>query len=170
MNNFRKKSGLSTISEVLAPFAKKTIGKHGFIEVEIILNWRDIVGEDLANYSNPQKISFLKGERSNGNLHMEVPSGAFALELQHKEKIIIEKINVYFGYNAVSKLSISQNIDMNISKIDIDTKQDKKTLVTKEEENYIKEVVNDLENPKLKAVLEKLGTNIISSNKEKQDN
>ena len=105
----RQAKGLSILSGTLLPFARNLLGKKGFIEVDIITKWADIVGKELAGYSFPQKISFKKGCKNDGTLYLCVTTGAFALEIQHREKYILDKINTYFGYNAVSGIKIIQN-------------------------------------------------------------
>lgn len=48
------------------------------------------------------KIGFRGKERQNGVLQVAAVNGAFALELQHREKFVLEKVNAFFGYKAVS--------------------------------------------------------------------
>lgn len=171
MSDNRTTKDLYSISNILTPFAKKILGKRGFIEVDIITNWDKIVGNELAKTTIPQQIDFKKNQRSNGTLHIQTISGAFALELKHKEKNVIEKINTYFGYNAVSNLKIIQNSALFETFFDDKPLQNsKKNLVTKEEENYINEMTQDLENPKLKEILTKLGHNILGSSKKEETN
>lgn len=157
-------NGFSSIAQILSPIAKKTIGKQGFVEVEIITNWDKIVGEDLAAFTNPQKIDFNKNQRDNGTLHIQSLSGAFALEIKHKENYIIDKINSYFGYQAVSKIMISQSISSkSIKNREFDVEDSQKVLVSIDEENYIKKITGDLENPKLKEALIRLGKDIFNN-------
>ncbi|MFV0626279.1 MAG: DUF721 domain-containing protein [Alphaproteobacteria bacterium] len=165
----RKTKGLSSIADIITPFARQSIKKRGFIEIDIIVNWDKIVGKDLSQYSLPQKIDFVRDERTNGNLHIQVISGAFALEIKHKERIILEKINTYFGYQAVSRLTISQNMNMGIENTFEEPLQKfKKSLVTAEEETYINEITEEVDNPKLKEVLTKLGYSIFNFNKKEE--
>ena len=98
MNNKddRKTKDLQPLTFSLMPLAKKLFGKKGFVEIDIITNWAEIVGENLARYSIPQKIHFPLNSRNNGCLYLDVMSGAFAVEIQHREKYIIDKINMYF--------------------------------------------------------------------------
>lgn len=162
----RHARGLSSISQTILPFAKQVLGKKGFVEVDILTNWHKIVGDELADYSFPQKIDFKRDQKNNGILHLNVPSGAFALEIQHREKFIIEKINTYFGYCAVSGLKIIQNNDMSLDDMKkINQPKPKKSLVTHEEENYIKELAEDVNNSKLKEILVKLGNSVFNNNK-----
>lgn len=169
MDNDRKTKDLYSISNIISPFAKKVLGKRGFVEVDIITNWDNIVGEELAKSTIPQKIDFTKDQRSNGTLYIQTISGAFALELKHKEKIVIEKINSYFGYNAVSKLKIIQNSSSFNTLFDCKEEENTiKHLVSKKQETYINEMTKDLENPKLKEILTKLGYSIAGLSKKKE--
>ncbi len=169
MSEERKTKGLSSLADIITPFARQSINKRGFVEVDIIINWDKIVGKALSQYSLPQKIDFKRDERKNGNLHIQVVSGAFALELKHKERFVLEKINTHFGYNAVSQLTISQNMDLSIERVLEEPLQNlKKNLVSPEEENYINEITQDLKNPKLKEVLTKLGYSILSFNNKEE--
>lgn len=158
--------GLASLSKAILPLASQVLGKKGFVEVDILTNWGNIVGDELATYSFPQKIDFKRNQRNDGILHLNVPSGAFALEIQHREKFILEKINTYFGYNAVSGLKIIQNNEFSIADIkEINQPQTKKNLVTTEEENYIKDLAGELKDSSLKEILIKLGQSVFNNNK-----
>lgn len=157
---------LTSVSKTILPLAKQLLGAKGLMEIEILSGWTSIVGEDLAQYSLPQKISFRKNERSDGTLELLVLSGAFAMEIKQREPQILDKINTYFGYKAVSKLKIVQNSCPEIFLIDkkpIDNM--KKNLVSKEEQNYITEIVKDIDSSDLRQKLENLGKAVFSSKK-----
>ena len=157
---------LTSVSKTILPLAKQLLGAKGLMEIEILSGWTSIVGEDLAQYSLPQKISFRKNERSDGTLELLVLSGAFAMEIKQREPQILDKINTYFGYNAVSKLKIVQNScpeNFLIDKKPIDNM--KKNLVSKEEQNYITEIVKDIDSSDLRQKLENLGKAVFSSKK-----
>lgn len=161
----RKTRDLQALSRTILPFAKSILGKKGFVEIDLVTNWESIVGEELAGYSLPQRIDFKRGEKTNGILYVMVPGGAFALELQHRENVILSKVNTYFGYRAVSQLKIIQNSELKLDDDEDKFKDKQKTLVTKEEENYIKILSEEVENPALQEMLKKLGRSVISNNK-----
>ena len=157
---------LTSVSKTIMPLAKQLLGAKGMLEMEILSDWTAIVGEELAQYSLPQKISFRKDERSNGTLELLVLSGAFALEIQHRESQILNKINAYFGYDAVAKLKIIQN---SCPENFLFTKKPiynlKKNLVSPEEHNYITEIIKDVDNNELRRHLEILGEAVLGSKK-----
>ena len=169
-NSDRSGKGFQLAAASFAATAKKMLGKNGFVELDIITNWSDIAGEKLAAYSCPQSIDFKRGQRSNGILNIAVDNGAFALEIMHKKQNIIEKINTYFGYGAVSDLRILQINNPNTESKTSPSTGKKKTLVTLTEQNYIEKQTSDIKNPQLKLTLQKLGNNIFSQDKEKDEN
>lgn len=163
-NDDRKNNGLYTLSQTINPFVKKMLGKKGFVEVDILTNWDNIVGQDLAEYSLPERIDFKTNQKQNGVLHLSVLSGAHALELKHKERIILDKINAYFGYGAVSGLKIMQNPEA-FNQQNLEVKEDK-VVVSQDEENYINNLTKGVTDPSLRETLVKLGKRIINENKE----
>ena len=168
--NERQAKDLSILSGTLLPFARNLLGKKGFIEVDIITKWADIVGKELAGYSFPQKISFKKGCKNDGTLYLCVTTGAFALEIQHREKYILDKINTYFGYNAVSGIKIIQNQQAAATNPDLVNEYEKPYAykLNKEEEKYIENLAEPIDNPKLKAIIAKLGKSVFNKNKNKK--
>ena len=156
--------GLNSLSSTLLPFAKQLLGQKGFVEIDILTNWDKIVGAELAQYSFPQRIDFKRGEKNNGTLCLSVPTGAFALELKHREKYILDKINTYFGYNAVSSLKIIQNQQLTPLSSPPPPPPSSASL-SKEEEKYIENLAEPIDNPKLKTIITKLGKNIFKDKK-----
>lgn len=161
-----KTKDLTSLSKTMMPLVKQLLGARGLMEIELLSNWKNIVGENLAQFCLPQKIAFRKDERTDGCLTISVVSGAFAMEIKQNETRILEKINTYFGYKAVSKLKILQNgnpEDFLISKKNSDNL--KKSLVSETEENYITELVKDVEDSALRQTLTNLGAAVIARHK-----
>lgn len=165
----RKNWDLVPLSRNISPLTRSLFGKKGFVEIDILTNWDKIVGQELADYTFPQKIDFKREQKNNGILHLQVPTGAFALEIQHREKYIIERINAYFGYNAVCNIKILQNNSLPLKSGNQDLEESlDKNLVTAEEENYINSLAADINNSKLKEILIKLGQSIFNDNKKEK--
>ena len=97
----------------LADLVGKAVGdafaRQGFAAVEIVTHWAEIVGEDLAKRSEPIKLTWPRREDpdSVGVLQIRV-EGAYALEIQHLQPVIIERVNRYFGWRCAGKLAIRQ--------------------------------------------------------------
>jgi hypothetical protein len=98
---------MKSLGSAVAKIAAPVLGRRGFGEAQVILEWPAVVGQDLARDSLPVKLSFPRGDRLDGTLHLRAAAGA-ALEIQHLEPVIIERINGFFGYHAVARLAIRQ--------------------------------------------------------------
>lgn len=99
--------GVRSLAAVLPKVAEPAMRKRGFAQVEIVTGWSGIVGAALAAETTPERLSFPPGKRLDGTLHVRT-SGALALEIQHLEPIILDRINTYFGYRAVARLKLAQ--------------------------------------------------------------
>jgi hypothetical protein len=98
---------MRSLAATLPRVTRKVLGRHGLAEGGLITDWPDIVGPAIAERSLPLRLAFAGGERRNGTLFVRV-SGPLALELQHLEPQILERLNGYFGYGAVARLKIQQ--------------------------------------------------------------
>lgn len=95
------------LGRLLPAIASKTLRSRGFLHQDIIARWADIVGPEAAAMSRPLAIRFPRGKRSEAALEVRV-SPAFAPLFQHQGPQIIARINGYFGYAAIARLSIAQ--------------------------------------------------------------
>ena len=99
----KKLKAISAETErITSPIRKK----RGLTEVAIISDWPKIIGNRLAQECLPLRISPGAGA-NNGTLYIQV-SGVLALELQHMQTQVIERINGYFGYQAISRVILQQ--------------------------------------------------------------
>lgn len=149
--------GLTSIAQSALPLTKQLLGAHGFTHVELLSSWADIVGENLAQFSLPQKLTFPKDSHTDGCLTVMVPAGAFAMEIKQRESNIITQINSFFGYPAVGKIKVLQSgtpENFLIRKKPSD--KVKKTVVSAAEESYITELVKDIERDDLREVVARL--------------
>ena len=90
------------LRRVLEPAARR----RGLAEAKLLTEWPTIVGPALATRCHPIRLSS-RSDRPGGMLVLHV-AGAAALELQHSEPQILERINGYFGYGAVGRLRLIQ--------------------------------------------------------------
>ncbi|MFQ5534070.1 MAG: DUF721 domain-containing protein [Sphingomonadales bacterium] len=103
-----KRSGKTRrASSLLGRAMSPALRRQGFAASEVVSRWPHIVGPVLAANCLPERLAYSAGENSDGTLHVRV-AGAFAIELQHLEPLVIEKINTYYGYRAVGRLKITQ--------------------------------------------------------------
>lgn len=95
------------MGEMLPDVGGTAFRRFGFVQSSIVSRWKEIVGDRYADVSAPESIRFPQGKRSNGVLTLVV-AGAHAPMMQHVVPVIIERVNRFFGYAAVQKVTIRQ--------------------------------------------------------------
>jgi hypothetical protein len=119
----------------------------------------------LSAHTLPKKITYreVNGARC-GTLHIEVSNSALATELLYKEEVIIEKLAVYFGYKAVTKVQIFHNSSFyKLEKFHLAI--DKKQLST-ENKAELEILTQDIEDEDLRQALLSLGREVLGKIKE----
>ena len=81
--------------------------KFGFVQASVVSRWKEIVGERYGQVSLPESIRFPAGRKSGGTLTLLV-EGAHAPLIQHLGPMIIERVNRFFGYEAINKVAFRQ--------------------------------------------------------------
>ena len=105
-NSLTKKfiQGLRPLANTLPKQIKKIIKKNGFNFSSVVDNWTKIVGKEFSEHCYPINIKVL----NNSNmlcLVLNVIHGK-ELEIEYGKNNIIDKINLYFGYNFISKIEL----------------------------------------------------------------
>jgi hypothetical protein len=109
----KKRRVTRTLAELVPGAMGDALAAQGFANGEILLRWADIAGPELAERSEPIRLAWPRGGKSEGQgrepatLHVQVES-AFALELQMQSGVIMERINRYFGWRCVGALKLKQ--------------------------------------------------------------
>ena len=97
------------VSDMLPEIGGAAFRRFGFVQSSIVSRWCEIVGERYAAVSAPESIRFPPGRRSSGVLTLVV-EGAHAPMMQHVAPVIVERVNRFFGYSAVERVSFRQGI------------------------------------------------------------
>ncbi|MBR6598184.1 MAG: DUF721 domain-containing protein [Alphaproteobacteria bacterium] len=72
-------------------------------DADLVQRWNEIMGADIAMIAKPVAIKKNRDNTFNIVIRPTVP--AYALQLSYQADEIIKRINKYFGYNAVGKIS-----------------------------------------------------------------
>ena len=95
------------VAELVPQIGRTAFRKFGFIQSSVVMRWPEIVGERHAQVCAPESIRFPHGEKREGTLHLVVLP-AHAPLIQHVIPEIIERVNRFFGYAAVSQVRLRQ--------------------------------------------------------------
>jgi len=104
----RRRGGAArAVSAMLPEAGRAAFRRFGFVQSSVVSRWREIVGDRYAGVSAPESIRFPHGKRSGGVLTLVV-EGAYAPTMQHVAPVITERVNRFFGYEAVARISFRQ--------------------------------------------------------------
>ena len=104
------------LSEFLGATLSDSLKTQGFASTEIIARWADIVGTEIAAHSEPMKITWPRANTT-GDMDDGVPEpatlvlrveGPAALEIQHLSAVILERVNRFFGWQAIGRIALLQ--------------------------------------------------------------
>jgi hypothetical protein len=103
----RRGGGLWRMPDLLGRVLDPPARRRGLAEATLLTNWAAVVGPHLAARSQPVKLTRDRSARGGATLVLHC-AGAAALELQHAELQLLERINDHFGYPAVARLRLIQ--------------------------------------------------------------
>jgi hypothetical protein len=149
-------SGPRPIGRTVPGIAEPVLGKRGLAFGSLITEWDTIVGPSLARQTQPEKLSFPRGKREDATLSIRA-MGAIALELQHLEPLILERINGFFGYKAVARLRL-----IHAALPSPPPRRTRMRELSMSEEMKIAETTAAVEDPGLREALERLGRSMLA--------
>ena len=95
------------LSDLIPAAGGAAFRRFGFVQSSIVSRWPEIVGARYAEVTSPESIRFPPGKKSRGVMTLVV-DGAHAPMMQHVAPAIMERVNLFFGYPAVERVSIRQ--------------------------------------------------------------
>jgi hypothetical protein len=97
------------VSDLLPQVGGAAFRRFGFVQSSVVSRWREIVGDRYAGVSCPESIRFPPAKRKEGVLTLVV-EGAHAPMMQHVAPVIVERVNRFFGYQAVARVQFKQGV------------------------------------------------------------
>jgi hypothetical protein len=153
----RRGGGLRRLPDLLRRLLEPAARRRGLAEANLLTEWPTVVGLHLASRCHPIRLS--SGSDRPGGVLVLHATGAAALELQHSEPQILERINGYFGYGAVARLRLIQ------APLPKGTSGRLPAIgrgVSAAEESEIAHAVGEIGDPGLRAALHELGRTLRS--------
>ncbi|MGE3148156.1 MAG: DUF721 domain-containing protein [Pseudorhodoplanes sp.] len=100
-----------SLADLTAGLLAESFRKQGFASAALVTRWTEIVGAEIAAHAQPVKIQWPRQADRDapqpGTLVLRV-EGPAAIEIQHLAGVIIERVNRFFGWQAIGKLGLRQ--------------------------------------------------------------
>ena len=106
-NNNKTKTfiqGLRPFSSSIPKTLRKHLKKGGYNYANIVDNWTKMVSDKVSNACYPITVKMGK-EMKKGNLVLNVLHGK-EIEVEYQKNEIIDKINSFFGYQCISRITL----------------------------------------------------------------
>ena len=142
-NNIKQRNvfiqGLRSFKDTFPKNVKRIIHKKGHIYSETLSNWKYIVGADLFNCCYPK--TFKNSNKFGVSTLVIMVKRGHEVDLEYSKKDILNRMNVYFGYQVVEKLKFITFDDK--QKISPKEEINKSNVTTNKYRNKINNVKND---------------------------
>jgi len=100
-----------SLAELTSGYLAETFKKQGFASTELVSRWQTIVGPEIGAHAEPIKLQW---QRAQGDEPPEPATlvlrveGPAAIEIQHLSNVILERVNRFFGWQAVGRIALRQ--------------------------------------------------------------
>jgi hypothetical protein len=100
-----------SLADLLGKTLNERFAQQGFASRELVTRWADIAGAEIAAHSEPIKIQWPQAVGDDApepaTLVLRV-EGPVAIEIQHLSAVIIERVNRFFGWQAINRIALRQ--------------------------------------------------------------
>lgn len=155
--------GFRMASDRARPALDKIAGRHGFAELDVLIRWPEIVGEALAPICRPVRVRYGSARKFGATLVVETNS-ARAPEVDHLSPRIIERVNQFYGYRAVSRLQIVQTGTIGFAETQA-TFQGPDHMPDAADARRAEALTKGIHDDDLRAALNRLGANVLAQSR-----
>ena len=161
----RRKRGFEAASKLITGQLRQPFEKRGFSETKLLTHWPEIVGAETAKAAIPVKIRYARGGGFGATLVL-LTTGGHALMLEMQKNAIRQKVNACYGYNAVSRIQITQTAPVGFDEghIRFEVKPKAPPRPSPEVESAARDATAAIQDTELAQALERLARNVLTKN------
>ncbi len=139
---------------------------RGFAESRLLTHWSEVVGDDVAGIAKPVEIGYARGGM--GATLTLLTTGAQAPMVEMQKEQIRARVNQCYGYNAISRVRITQTAPTGFSegRIAFEGPDRRPKAPNPAAQKQAQEATESVGSDDLRAALARLGAHVI----EKQRN
>lgn len=159
--------GFARAAQILSGQIRKAGETRGFAVTRLLTHWTEIAGEDIAAIARPVEVSY--GREGFGATLLLLTTGPNAPILEMQKDKLRERVNATYGYNAISRIRITQTHATGFAEGHVDFEHRPKTPQSAPPDPAVKRVASqatgDIADSSLRTALETLGENVLSRSK-----
>ncbi|WP_425093067.1 DUF721 domain-containing protein [Tropicimonas sp. S265A] len=155
-----RRNGFRQTGVLLEQRIRKAGEGRGFAVARLLTHWDEIAGPALAPNCRPVNVGYAR--KGFGATLTVLTTGAFAPLLQAQLPRLRERVNTCYGYNAISRIRVTQTAPTGFADPQAAFAAAPKPAVRPECAARAAEQAGEIENPELRAALSRLGAHILS--------
>ncbi len=155
--------GFKRTASVLSEQIRRAGESRGFAVSRLLTHWSEIAGPDIATIARPVNVSYGRG--GFGATLTVLTTGAQAPMLEMQKEKLREKVNAVYGYNAISRVRITQTAPTGFADGQASFEPPKPVQIATADAETVAQVshaTGPIENDDLRKALERLGRNVLS--------
>lgn len=158
--------GFKRTASVLGEQIRRAGESRGFAVSRVLTHWEEIAGAEIAAIARPVNIGYGRG--GFGATLTVLTTGAQAPMLEMQKERLREKVNAVYGYNAISRVRITQTAPTGFAEGQAEFAM-KSARKSEPEDPQVQvraaETAEPIRDDGLRAALERLGRNVLSKKK-----
>ncbi len=162
----RRKRGFERASGLMQTRIRQAGEQRGFAVSRLLTHWAEVVGDEVARMALPVKIGYAQG--GFGATLTVLVRGADAPMIEMQKERIRERVNACYGYNAISRLRITQTAPTGFADgqaVFTPAPKPQDRAPDPETEKLARDAAAPVTDDGLRAALEALGRNVLSRKK-----
>lgn len=155
--------GFKRTASVLTDQIRRAGESRGFAVSRLLTHWAEIAGQDIATVARPVNVTYARG--GFGATLTILTTGAQAPMLEMQKEKLREKVNAVYGYNAISRVRITQTAPTGFAEGQARFEPVKAAGIPPADPQKVAqaaEAARPIDNEDLRAALERLGRNVLS--------
>ena len=156
--------------KLIGKAAGKALSRYGFATADLIARWPHIIGPELSGLCQPERIIWphkapasadrAGSQRLAGTLVLRAEPGR-AMELHYQTSQILEKVNRYFGYEAIVSVKFKQaamaRSNQNLRPV--------RQVLADDKAVQVRQRMKDIDSEELKSALMRLANGVLGTRK-----
>ena len=155
-------TGMRSIATHLSKVMQPVLARRTGMTLDLITAWPELVGETFSTTTLPEKIDWPRRAHEDDPFQpatlVVACDGSAALFFQHEMSLVLERVNQFFGFEAIRRIRIIQKPVVTSKPRQVKKLQQ----MTKEETARLAEILAGVEDPDLRQILEKFGEGVVT--------
>ena len=159
--------GFKRTDSLLSSQIRTASESRGFAQSRLLTQWSEIAGADTAAIAHPVEVGYGRGGM--GATLTLLTTGANAPMLEMQKEQLRTRVNAVYGYNAISRIRITQTAATGFAEGKVAFAHKKKPTAPAQPNSALRQKATEVAQPVsddgLRAALARLGENVLNKSK-----